>query len=296
LAEVTASRRRFSQPVRWVGLHLLLVFGTLAAIEMILVIVHPRYLQIIPWDGVHISYDPELGWAPIPGAAFEDDKMRPHHVVHNSLGLRDVEFVRGSKPTILVLGDSLVYGTNVQAEERFTDLLRRQLPEFSIVNAGIPGYGTDQEYLLMRRLWNEIAPKVVVLTVCLENDRRDNTRNIRYDTYKPYLKDSADGTAQFSAPPVPKSRSLYYRESWLAQHLYLARLAISAYVELKYPRIEIPDPTERLVGMMRDFVEAKGATLVVGLEYRDEPLEAYLRREQITYTSFEGAPDFAAEP
>jgi hypothetical protein len=37
------------------------------------------------------------------------------------------------------------------------------------------GYGTDQQFLLMKRLWNEINPKYVVLTFCVDNDRDDNT-------------------------------------------------------------------------------------------------------------------------
>jgi hypothetical protein len=57
-----------------------------------------------------------------------------------------------------------------------------------MVNAGVSGYGTDQQFLLMKRLWNDVNPKYVVLTFCVDNDRDDNTSSYRYRKYhKPYF-------------------------------------------------------------------------------------------------------------
>ena len=58
---------------------------------------------------------------------------------------------------------SFVWGLDSQAEERFTDLLKPKLPDYKIMAAGVSGYGTDQEYLLLKRLWPKIKPSVVVL-------------------------------------------------------------------------------------------------------------------------------------
>jgi len=77
--------------------------------------------------------------------------------------------LRGS---ILFLGDSFTYGYDAEADERFSDLLQEALPQYGMVNAGVSGYGTDQQFLLMNRLWKEIHPKYVVLTFCVDNDRR----------------------------------------------------------------------------------------------------------------------------
>jgi hypothetical protein len=291
-----ASPSRFRRLFRFVLLQVLVLIVSLAAIEGILQVLNLRYLRIVTWESLHYQYDPELGWSPAPNTAFDDGKIRPIRVVHNSIGLRDIEHRRGAKPTIIVLGDSMVYGTNVQAEERFTDLLRQQLPDYAVVNAGVSGYGTDQQLLFLKRLWDDVRPQVVLLMYCTDTDRRDNTNNIRYDTYKPYVEISPDGTPHFRGVPVPKSKLLYYRESWLAQHFILARLAIIAYVELKNPRLRVPDPTEHIVGMMRDFVDGKGAKFLVGLQYRDEPLIAYLRAQNIPFASMDGAPDFTSQP
>ena len=100
------------------------------------------------------------------------------------------------------------------------------------------------------------------------------------------------GALELRGQPVPKARKLSLKESWWGRHLFLARLAISAYVELRYRRITVPDPTEKLVGMTRDFVQAQGATLVVGVQYREPRLEAYLAAQKIPFTTFEGGEQF----
>ena len=78
---------------------------------------------------------------------------------------------------------------------RFTELLKAKLPDYKIMPAGVSGFGTDQEYLLLKRLWPKVKPSVVVLIVCAENDRLDNTSNIRYEDYqKPYFATQPDGS------------------------------------------------------------------------------------------------------
>jgi len=297
VSEVTTSpNRKFSQPVHLLWLQLLLLLATLVAVEVVLVVVHPRYLQIIPWDVQHFDYDAELGWAPIPRVAFDDAKMRPIHLAHNSIGLRDIEFVRGSKPVILALGDSLVYGTNVEAEERFTDLLRRQLPEMAVVNAGVSGYGTDQEYLLLRRLWDSVQPNVVVLMFSVDTDRADNTSSARYDFhYKPYFRLLPNGELRLEGQPVPPSRHVYFNENWIAQHSWLARVAISVTMQVRHGGVSLPDPTERLVDMIRQYVEAHGASFLVGLQSSEPQLEAFLRGQHIPYVAFDGAERYATQ-
>src|SRR5262249_43928403 len=153
---------------------------TLLVAELMLQWFNPVYLRMHDWNGLGYQYDPELGWSLAPNSTTVVSLPRTVTVKNNSLGLRDVEPERDSKPTILFLGDSFVSGYNVEDSERFTDLLRSELPGYRIVNAGVTGYGTDQEYLLMRRLWDLIDPDVVVLMFCVENDRADNSKNVRY--------------------------------------------------------------------------------------------------------------------
>lgn len=219
---------------------------------------------------------------------------RTIHAQHNNLGFRDIEFERDARPTMLFIGDSFVWGVDAEANERFTDLLRSRISNTAIVNAGVSGYGTDQEYLLLQRIWPTFQPAVVVLIFCTANDRLDNGTNVRYDGYqKPYFATAADGTLMLRGQPVPKSRQLYIKQDWLVRHLWLARVVAFAYVEIRHPQVYVPDPTERIVSKIREFVEAHGARLIVGLQFSDDKLIQHLRAERIPFVAFNGAEAYS---
>jgi hypothetical protein len=133
----------------------------------------------------------------------------------------------------------------------------------------------------------------VVLIFCTGNDRDDNTTNVRYGGYlKPYLAQGADGEWRFAGQPVPWSRFAYFNEHALVHNLWLARATVAAYVQIRHPAITLPDPTEQLVGMMRDLVTAHSAKFLVGLQEHEPQLEAFLAAENIRYVSFDGARSF----
>ena len=283
---------------REVLLHLAIMVAVLGAAELILRAIDLRELRdsYEPGRALLFRHDAELGWAPIPNAAATFTGTRTVGVSNNSLGLRDLEVGGARKPTVLFLGDSFVWGYDVEANERFTDLLRAELPAARIVNAGIPGYGTDQEYLMLARIWDAVRPDVVVLMFCTGNDRADNSANMRNGGYyKPYLARAADGAWHFAGQPVPRSRHVYFRENPLARHLWLARAGVTGYVQLAHPEIEVPDPTERLVDMMREMVESRRAKLLVGLQYHEARLEEFLRARGISSTAFDGAPTYSSD-
>jgi hypothetical protein len=257
---------------------LLILVATLAVIELMLRFFNPQYLRDEAKPDYGFRYDGELGWYPLP-----------HPPMHNSLGLRDIEYVPDARPKMLFLGDSLTWGLGVQNGERATDLLRKDLPGYQIINAGVSGYGTDQEYLLLQRLWDKFVPDIVVITFTCYNDRIDNSRNVRYSTYKPYFEMLPDGGLRLHGQPAPRARRLYFRDTWLGRNAMIARLAISAYVEVRYPRVVVADPTERLVAAIQDFVKARGARLLFGLQDAEPALEAYLRARKIPYTRFDDA-------
>jgi lysophospholipase L1-like esterase len=274
--------------MRAILVQIAIVIATLAAAEVVLRVIDLRYLRAHRVGAERIyNYDAELGWFPVPNSDVSFTGIRTIRVRHNSLGLRDIEHDAAPKPTIAFIGDSFVWGYDVEQNVRFTEVLRAKLPEQRIVNAGVTAYGTDQELLLLRRLWDRIKPDVVVLMVCVDNDRKDNTANTRQDgPYKPYF-DQTQGA--FKGIPVPWSRHLYFADNWLARNSWVFRVGVSAYVLIAHPAVRVPDPTERLIGMMKEFVESKGAKFLVGLQLREPALEAALTAIKIPYTSFDGA-------
>jgi hypothetical protein len=287
----STKRGRLREILRSVGISLAMTIATLAVLEVVLRVADFRELREgVSERSLSYQYDSELGWVPIPNSSSVVTNARTIHAKHNSLGLRDDEFSLDTKPTILFLGDSFVWGLDAEANERFTDLLKPKIPDYKILAAGVSGYGTDQEYLLLKRLWPKVKPAVVVLIFCTQNDRLDNSTNIRYEGYlKPYFETAADGSLVARGQPVPISRLQYIKENRLVRNLWLARLVTSVYVRLKHPLLFVPDPTEQLVGKMREFVEANGAKFLVGIQYRDEDLVRYLQSNHIPSVSLDGA-------
>ena len=100
-----------------------------------------------------------------------------------------------------------------------------------------------------------MKPAVVVLIFCTDNDRQDNSSNIRYEGYqKPYFATAPDGSLVLSGQPVPKSRLQAMKEDWWVRHSWLVRLANAVYLKLRHPALRVPDPTERLIDKIREFV------------------------------------------
>jgi GDSL-like Lipase/Acylhydrolase family len=271
----------------------LVIVATLFAAELLLRVIDvsgPIRSEL----GEAFQFDPELGWVPAPNAATQQTSgNRTISVRHNGLGLRERELGDIAPDRFLFLGDSFTYGYDAEANERFSDLLQKALPQYGMVNAGVSGYGTDQQFLLMKRLWNDVNPKYVVLTFCVDNDRDDNTSSYRYRKYyKPYFVRTGEGEWQVRGDPLPRpTRDAATGSAWL-ERFALARFVIDAYRALRNREIIVPDPTEDLIGMMRRTVEARGARLVVGLQRHEPRLETYLRAQKIPYTTFDEAPGY----
>ena len=264
---------------------------TLAALEVFLRIADFReFREPLTESSLAYDYDAELGWAPVPGSAGTIVSFRTTHYKHNSLGLRDEEFSLDAKPTIVFLGDSFVWGLDSEANERFSDLLKPRIPDYRILAAGVSGFGTDQEYLLLQRIWPKVKPAVVVLIFCGYNDRQDNVRSLYYFNYrKPYFATQPDGSLLLMGQPVPRSHLLYFKDNWLVRNLWLARLATNAYLRLRHPNVTVPDPTEKLMAKIRNFVEGNGGKFMVGIQHRDEALVRYLEANRIPFVKLEGA-------
>lgn len=91
----------------------------------------------------------------------------------NAAGLRDREHQEARAPgtyRILILGDSFTMGLGVNLEEAYPSLLEKTLNEtrrgpvgFEVINAGVDGYGTEQEFLYLQELALRYRPDLVVV-------------------------------------------------------------------------------------------------------------------------------------
>ena len=85
-----------------------------------------------------------------------------------------------NRPSILVLGDSFVWGLFLDNDELMPQRLQHELAqagyEVEVSNFGMAGYGTDQELLVLREYGPRLAPELVVLAFFYSNDFEDNAR------------------------------------------------------------------------------------------------------------------------
>jgi hypothetical protein len=97
----------------------------------------------------------------------------------NSIGVRGpkVHEKLANEQRVLTIGDSFTLGMQVSDDQTFSALLSESLgPQVTVLNAGVPGYGTEQATILMRRLAPIAEPDVVILTIYTGNDLRDNAK------------------------------------------------------------------------------------------------------------------------
>ena len=106
--------QRVARGWREFRLHALGILATIAVFEIILHLIDFPYLRAGDWGSMQYRYDAEIGWTPAPKSQSVSAMPREVTVSHNSLGIRDVEFERNGKPTILFMGDSLTWGYNVE--------------------------------------------------------------------------------------------------------------------------------------------------------------------------------------
>ena len=87
---------------------------------------------------------------------------------------------------LLVLGDSYVWGFGVDQEGIFSQPQVHQ-SEKELINFGVSGYGTDQEYLFYLREGALFEADEVVLAFTPYNDVENNLSSDQYDKLKPYF-------------------------------------------------------------------------------------------------------------
>ena len=133
---------------------------------------HPRYLHtLIPGARRLFTHQPEDGGGSVLVRVNRDGFIGPELTTRRDQGRR-----------VVVYGDSFVAGEFSPWEERFATLLARRLsepgrPTVEAVNAGVVGYGPDQEALRLEDEIGPLRPDLVVVAVFAGNDFGDLLRD-----------------------------------------------------------------------------------------------------------------------
>ena len=215
-------------------------------------------------------FDEELGWHPKESAQCVHSASVDTAITHNSDGLRDQEPEElRSKPSIAFFGDSFVWGYDVVSEERFTNDIQAFLPGWSIYNFGVSGYGTDQEYLLLKRWYPKYRPDIVYFVVHT-NDHGDNATNYRDSYYKPYFVLN-DGVLELNGTPAAKSFRYQQVQHPLAFRSALVQGLAVVYNRFTKPgKVKVPSLQLELLIAARDYVVERGSEFRVVFTYADD--------------------------
>lgn len=109
-----------------------------------------RSRDVFQFDAARVRFDPELGYITRPRlvVGFANREFTTT-VCTNSLGFRDDE-ASLQDPDVLLLGDSFGFGWGVDQGASVADVLERDT-HARVLNMSVAGYGTLQQYLLLRR-------------------------------------------------------------------------------------------------------------------------------------------------
>jgi len=142
-------------------------------------------------------YDEFTGTRLRPGHRFVFRSEGSSSNVINSRGLRDREHSL-EKPAgtlrIAILGDSFSEAFQVSQDRTFWAVLEGELqamPEYrdqtvEVINFGVSGFGTIQEWQMLQHYARDYSPDLVLLAFLPGNDVRNNSRQLEPDHRRPF--------------------------------------------------------------------------------------------------------------
>jgi len=215
------------------------------------------------------QYDRTKGWGHVPHANGRAYAGGPDGagIRINSRGFRGREIAMPKRvPRVLVFGDSFAFGLGVDEDHLLSRHLERLIGftgPVEVVNLGVSGYSTDQEYVLFQELGAQLAPDVVLLVMC-DNDFVANTRDFMYRRYYKVYFDLAEGRLVRRSNPVPRLRVAQRAKLWMSCRSNLwnlvrtrrAREPLASFLrsfDIAAPRTSGQDPIDITFAIVRAF-------------------------------------------
>lgn len=242
------------------------LMSALATLAVLEIAVRLLGLHVSPHDA--LRYHPRLGWTLNP-------ENRSRGGV-NELGFRHPPVPPAKPPGIrrlVILGDSFAQGTAYPYRATFAGLLAEWLDagtgeRWQVINLGISGWGTGQQYLALRELGIAYQPDAVVLQTLPFNDVCNNALALAHacdteDTYRPYFVLDEGGSLRRT-----------WDQPWRAR---LRSSALFRLLERRVPALGPPAPApvpagaerlahaQALMELHRRHAEAAGLDHRVGL-------------------------------
>jgi hypothetical protein len=193
--------------------------------------------------------DPVLGYALRPNIEGWYRKEGASYVRINTDGQRDRDHEQTKPPNtyrVAIVGDSYSEAMHVDMDRTFWKIIERNLPgcgtlagkQVEVINFGVSGYGTAQEYLMLERVWR-YSPDLILLAVTANNDVLENSRALRKATDVPYFV-YTDGRLTMDTS-FRETKTYHLRQSapnrlagWIQDRSRMIQLIISANRSFRY--------------------------------------------------------------
>lgn len=150
------------------------------------------------------------------------------HVQTNSLGHRFTEYNKANFDNkqykkVLLLGDSFIFGHGVNMENHIATHLENMLNErdnnFTIINAGVGGWGTLQEVAYAKDNFELLNPDFIILLFC-GNDPNDDNK------FLAQMADNQKGLFYFPGKVFLRDNSHLYRFLFYRFHVLLHKFVL----------------------------------------------------------------------
>jgi hypothetical protein len=200
------------------------------------------YVTMIGRQGRLFSLDQTTGWRPLPMLKLTrlNASGQEWTIETDQMGQRILDAPTNPKRTILILGDSFAFGEGVNIEDRFDQKIRAAIPDARIINTGVMGFGTDQQYLAARPYFSQLTNGDLVLVLFNRTDFFDVQRRRFVQRSKPRFELTPSGyeprTPEISMLDIARERSYVAR--------LLARAIESSDGSIETIRLDDPKATE----------------------------------------------------
>jgi len=196
------------------------------------------------------GHDRWLGW----DTGHPETRARDRDSVTDAPGLRAV-----------TLGDSFVWGNEVEADENFSALLDQADNGLQVLNMGVPGYGIDQAILKYDRHGRTYQPDVIVLGIYVPDYERST---VAFTAAPKPLFLIVDDALKLTNSPVPApGAALAQIQNSLSDRLYLAEFVANRLPGVRQSQAQFFETSDevigRLLGRLRDGLNGNQRLLIV---------------------------------
>jgi hypothetical protein len=217
----------------------------LAAVAIALVLAEGAlqlYAAKFAWQGRMFAVDQTVGWRPLPMLKLTrlNAAGQEWRIDTDQTGQRILDTPANPNRTILILGDSFAFGEGVNIEDRFDQKIRAAIPDGRIINTGVMGFGTDQQYLAGRPYFSRLKRNDVVLVLFNRTDFFDVQRRRFVQRAKPRFELTSSGYEL--RPPDISMLEIARDQFYLGRGL--ARFLERPEEQSQSPRLDDPAATE----------------------------------------------------